>query len=170
MAPARRRITAGLPLGAIIAILIAVFAGRSVAPDTRSDERANGTRPTVPAPPAAERARGSAGTSVDRPRSEAGPGFTSRERLAEHFEKHGEEFPGLTMAAYLAAAQQLRDEPTGNQILEVRRRDGVATRFDRRSGAFLAVNRDGTIRTFFKPNDGEQYFRRQAPRQPRGGP
>jgi hypothetical protein len=36
--------------------------------------------------------------------------------------------------------------------------------------AFLAVNRDGTIRTFFKPNDGEAYFRRQASRTPGGGP
>jgi len=40
----------------------------------------------------------------------------------------------------------------------------VVTRFDRTSGAFLAFNSDGVIRTFFKPNDGERYFRRQAER------
>ena len=28
----------------------------------------------------------------------------------------------------------------------------------------IAFNRDGTIRTFFKPNDGERYYRRQAER------
>ncbi len=74
------------------------------------------------------------------------------------------------MAAYLGAAQLLRDAPLGGNVLEVQRRDGVMTRFDRGSGAFLAANRDGTIRTFFKPNDGERYFRRQASRVPGGGP
>ena len=52
--------------------------------------------------------------------------------------------------------------------LEAVRRDGVATRFDRDTGAFIAFNTDGTIRTFFKPNDGERYFRRQAERPGRG--
>lgn len=74
------------------------------------------------------------------------------------------------MQQYLAAAQALRDATVGGDVLELRRSDGVVTRFDRRSGAFLAVNRDGTIRTFFHPNDGEQYFRRQASRAPGGGP
>ena len=39
---------------------------------------------------------------------------------------------------------------------------GVTSRFDTKSGAFLAFNRNGTIRTFFKPNDGRRYFERQA--------
>lgn len=88
----------------------------------------------------------------------------------EHYEKHGEEFPGLSMTQYLQAAQVLRDAPVGGDVLEVRRPDGVVTRFDRRGGSFLAFNRDGTIRTFFRPNDGEAYFRRQASRTPGGGP
>ena len=41
---------------------------------------------------------------------------------------------------------------------------GVISRFDRRTNYFGAYNRDGTIRTFFVPNDGERYFRRQASR------
>jgi len=49
-------------------------------------------------------------------------------------------------------------------IEELRRPDGTTSRFDRSSGAFIAFNSDGTIRTFFKPNDGEAYFRRQARR------
>lgn len=74
------------------------------------------------------------------------------------------------MAAYLRAAQTLRDQAAGGAVLELRRNDGVITRFDKASGAFLAVNRDGTIRTFFRPNDGEAYFRRQASRSHGGGP
>lgn len=94
-------------------------------------------------------------------------GFRDREHLADHYAKHGNEFPGLSQAEYLARAQALRDAPAGGDILEViRTSDGVISRFDKRSGAFIAFDRDGTIRTFFKPNDGERYFRRQANRVP----
>lgn len=91
-------------------------------------------------------------------------GFASRQRLQEHFEKHGAEFGKLTIDNYLALAQTLRDQPSGPDVLEVTKADGVTTRFDRRSGAFVAFNPDRTIRTFFKPNDGEAYFSRQARR------
>jgi pyocin large subunit-like protein len=91
-------------------------------------------------------------------------GFASRQKLKEHFEKHGAEFGNITMDNYLALAQTLRDQPSGGDVLEITRADGVTTRFDRRTGAFLAFNSDRTIRTFFKPNDGENYFRRQARR------
>ena len=46
------------------------------------------------------------------------------------------------------------------------RRTCVITRFDKSSGAFIAFDADGTIRTFFKPNVGEEYFRRQSERDP----
>lgn len=91
-------------------------------------------------------------------------GFASRQRLQEHFEKHGAEFGKITIDDYLALAQTLRDKPSGADVLEITRADGITTRFDRRSGAFVAFNSDRTIRTFFKPNDGEAYFRRQARR------
>jgi pyocin large subunit-like protein len=91
-------------------------------------------------------------------------GFRSGHYLAEHFAKHGREFRGMSKSQYLLAAQTLRDSPVGGDIEEIARSDGTASRFDKASGAFIAFNRDGTIRTFFKPNDGESYFRRQAQR------
>jgi pyocin large subunit-like protein len=93
-----------------------------------------------------------------------GPGFRTRRLFDEHYAKHGREFGNVSQAEYLHLAQELRDAPAGGPILEVAKPDGVITRFDRRSGAFGAYNRDRTIRTFFKPNDGERYFRRQAGR------
>jgi pyocin large subunit-like protein len=92
-----------------------------------------------------------------------GAGFRSRERLKEHFAKHGREFGGIPIAEYLARARRLRDAPVGGAILELRRPRGFA-RFDRATGAFGAYDDDGTIRTFFRPRDGESYFRRQAQR------
>ena len=91
-------------------------------------------------------------------------GFTTERHLEEHYEKHGNEFGHLTKLEYLHQAQLLRDASADGPVLETLRADGVITRFDRQTGAFIAFNRDGTIRTFFKPNDGERYFRRQTQR------
>ncbi len=91
-------------------------------------------------------------------------GFRTRRNLEEHYEKHGREFGSLSQSEYLRQAQTLRDAPAGGDILEAKRSDGVTTRFDRKSGAFLACNADATIRTYFKPNDGERYFKRQLQR------
>ena len=95
----------------------------------------------------------------------SGPGFRSREQLDEHYLKHGSEFGAISKAEYLRLAQELRDAPPGGPILESRRPDGEFSRFDRRHGYFGAYNRNGTIRTFFIPNNGERYFRRQAERR-----
>jgi len=94
----------------------------------------------------------------------SGPGFRSRAQLDEHYTKHGSEFGNISKQEYLRLAQELRDAPVGGPILEARRANGEFSRFDRRHGHFGAYNPDGTIRTFFVPNDGERYFRRQARR------
>ncbi len=94
----------------------------------------------------------------------AGPGFRSRALLDEHYRKHGAEFGSISENDYLRLAQELRDKPAGGPILESGRSDGGFSRFDRTHGTFGAYNSDRTIRTFFIPNDGERYFRRQARR------
>lgn len=74
------------------------------------------------------------------------------------------EFGHITKQDYLRQAQLLRDAKVGGPVLETVRADRVSTRYDRETGAFIAFNPNGTIRTFFKPNDGERYYRRQAER------
>jgi hypothetical protein len=106
-----------------------------------------------------ERAR--ATRAVERHAVDETIGFASHEKLVQHYRKHGSEFGAISMADYLRFAQHLRDRPAGGTVLEFFRRDGVASRFDRESGAFIAFNTDKTIRTLFKPNDGEAYFHRQ---------
>ena len=93
-----------------------------------------------------------------------GVGFADQRRLDEHFEKHGAQFGRITKQDYLRQAQLLRDAKVGGPVLEAVRRDGVVTRYDQQTGAFIAFNANGVIRTFFKPNDGERYWRRQAER------
>jgi pyocin large subunit-like protein len=93
-----------------------------------------------------------------------GPGFRSRKTFDEHYAKHGREFGSISQDEYLRRAQTLRDTPSGGPVLEADKPGGIVTKFDRRTGAFIAYNADRTIRTFFIPNDGERYFRRQAKR------
>lgn len=101
------------------------------------------------------------------PRAQSTVGFRTRDRLLDHYAKHGAEFQAASPEAYLGLAQTLRAEPPTGDVREiVRPTDGVISKFDRRSGAFIAFDADSTIRTFFKPNDGEAYFERQARRRP----
>ena len=92
-------------------------------------------------------------------------GFASRQKLVDHYQKHGREFGSITMEQYLRGAQELRDRPSGGPILEAARPDGSVTRFDRESGDFIAFSRNGVILTYFKPTDGERYYKRQLGRR-----
>lgn len=114
--------------------------------------------------PASDPAPGAATKPAAPAAVDARVGFTSERALDEHWRKHGREFGDVTRAQYLRLAQLLRDAPLGGPVREKRRSDGVITRFDTRSGAFVAFHQDRTIRTFFAPNDGLQYFERQAER------
>ena len=91
-----------------------------------------------------------------------GRGFRSEHYLDDHFNKHGREFGDISRHDYLKMAQQLRDAKPSPEVLESRRADGGFARYDKRRGWFGVYDSDGTIRTFFIPNDGLRYFRRQA--------
>ena len=136
----------------LLVLGLATFvAGCSAREATRAERNRNESAPVQPAPAAA--------------RSAPSVGFASRQKLLDHYQKHGGEFGNVSMDEYLRAAQTLRDQALGGSIVEAVRTDGVVTRFDRDTGTFIAFNRDGIIRTCFKPNDGEAYFRRQLKRR-----
>ena len=130
---------------------------------------------TKPAPPKAEApkapAKNTAAKNADGlPLSTSKVGFTSRRSWESHFEKHGHEFGSIDADEYLARAKALRDAPLSADILEHRRAaDGVYCRFHKKSGGFIAYHDDKTIRTYFRPNDGEAYYRRQLDRLPEDG-
>ena len=148
--PWRRLLTAALAVVAIVLFWtqLSERGGRPLSRDQATTE----TRDTTPREPGATRGWG------------ASVGFADARRLDEHFEKHGAAFGRITKQDYLRQAQLLRDAKVGDPILETVRRDGVTTRFDKQTGAFIAFNPNGVIRTFFKPNAGERYYRRQAER------
>ena len=154
-----RRLIAALAVLGLLALAGATAGGLLGSRAERAPEGESASTPAVaphpPQPPT---------VAHDPPPLAQSRAFRSEARLREHHEKHGREFGRVTVAQYLALARGLRDRPLGPRVLEIRRADGTITRFDRDSGAFLAFEPDGTIRTFFKPRDGEAYFRRQGAR------
>ena len=155
---------AGAILCAVVTLVVACGGSGGSAVVERVDRDAHAPqRTTVAAGVSAETLQHpAAGADDGRVRSRVG--FRTRRQLQEHFAKHGAEFGGISPQEYLRAAQTLRDAPVGGSVEEIRRADGTVSRFDRSTGAFIAFDADGTIRTFFKPNAGESYFRRQATR------
>jgi pyocin large subunit-like protein len=132
-----------------VALAVALFVMRDAAPAGPVGLPAPAS--TAPAPATAT----ATATSSSR-------GFRTQELFRDHYAKHGREFGNIPADEYLRQAQSLRDAPLSATVLEIRRQDGVISRFDKAAGSFIAFNADGTIRTFFRPVDGENYFRRQA--------
>lgn len=154
-----RRLLFLVPVVLALLMLLGFARGRggATAPEASAgaDSETTRTADTGPASPGATTT-----TDDDQPRHPQ-IGFRSSERLREHFRKHGREFHVKTAEAYLRLAQLLRDRPKGGEVLEFVRNDAVTCKFDRGTGAFIAYDSDGTIRTFFRPTDGEAYFERQ---------
>ena len=155
-----RRSTVALLAVALVAVAAAIAGSLLGGLGDRGSVAPRAVVPPAPTPPTV------VAPTVAPPPASDGVGFRSEARLREHHDKHGREFGRVTAVEYLALAQELRDRPLGPRVLEATRPDGVVTRYDRDTGAFLAFERDGTIRTFFKPRDGEAYFRRQRDRRP----
>jgi hypothetical protein len=155
---------AGAILCAVVSLVVACGGSGGSAVVERADRDAHAPLQTTVAAGASAESLQRPTARADDGRVRSGIGFRTRRQLQEHFAKHGAEFGRITAQEYLRAAQTLRDAPVGGSVEEIRRADGTVSRFDRATGAFIAFDADGTIRTFFKPNAGESYFRRQATR------
>lgn len=103
-------------------------------------------------------------TEFSAQETEVDYGFANYEQLRSHYSKHGHEFGAISETEYLNLAKALRDAPVSDTVIQLIRADTVRTRFDRSTGNFIAFGSDRTIITFFRPNDGERYFERQATR------
>lgn len=90
--------------------------------------------------------------------------FASEERLEEHWLKHGmnpSEFsPTLSKDEYLAKARVFFASRDAEVLLKVRD-NGDELRFRPSTSEFGVLRSDQVIRTYFRPNDGLQYWERQ---------
>ncbi len=147
-----------LPLAITAIVAIVGYAQRNNSTTTATPKAPSGKSAQSPSAATADAPGGSSEvvlTDVNR-----SVGFKTQQRLDDHYIKHGREFGDISKQQYLEMAQELRDAPLSNNIIEARQVRGNLARFDKTSGAFLAYSDNLVIQTFFRPNDGESYFRR----------
>jgi len=92
--------------------------------------------------------------------TEAQVTFANAKLLNEHYEKHGKEM-GFTSAAEYekAAAKVVADS---DALHKTEKEDGDDVYYLEATNEFVIVSKDtGYIRTYFKPDDGIDYFNRQ---------
>lgn len=85
--------------------------------------------------------------------------FRNSELLSEHFEKHGIEMGFATKEEYQAAASAVVTNETALHKIEAE--DGDDVYYLEESNEFVIVSTDGFIRTYFKPDNGIEYYNRQ---------
>lgn len=86
------------------------------------------------------------------------------ETLQDHFDRHGADFRATSPDDYAAKAWQfLQRARAGQLLMKWDAEEGTLRVFDPASRAFAAYNRDGTTKTFFRPNSAS-YWDRQPGR------
>lgn len=87
--------------------------------------------------------------------------FASDYLLDSHFDKHGHEFDGqyATAEEYEAGANRVINSP--DALYKTEKEDGDHIYYVEETNEFVVVSTSGSIRTYFKPTDGIDYFNRQ---------
>jgi pyocin large subunit-like protein len=87
--------------------------------------------------------------------------FRSQKLLDQHFEKHGSEFGNITKEDYLRMANELINSDSDSVLSKTEKEDGDYVFFDKKTGYFAVLSKDGYIRTFFIPDRGIDYYNKQ---------
>lgn len=85
--------------------------------------------------------------------------FRSEELLEEHYEKHGREMGYDSAEEYLAGANAAIYNST--VLHKTEKEDGDDVYYVESTNDLVVVSTDGYIRTYFRPEDGLNYFYRQ---------
>ena len=80
--------------------------------------------------------------------------------LQDHFERHGGDFSAKSPDDYAAQAWRFRERAVAERLPMKLDTDGTVRVFDPKSRAFASFNRDGTAKTYFRP-DNPSYWQRQ---------
>jgi hypothetical protein len=80
--------------------------------------------------------------------------------LRDHFERHGPDFKSKDQDEYARQAWEFLQRAKAEGLPTKVDEEGVTRVFDPKTRAFAAYNRDGTTKTYFRPNSRD-YFERQ---------
>lgn len=85
--------------------------------------------------------------------------FRNETLLSEHFDKHGADFDYKTKEEYEKGAAKV--VTSKDALHKKEKEDGDDVYYIEKTNEFVIVSTDGYIRTYFKPQDGINYFNRQ---------
>ena len=85
--------------------------------------------------------------------------FRSKKLLDQHYEKHGIDMGFPDTASYVAAANEIINDPAS--LHKTEKEDGDDVYYRESDNGFVVVSRDGYIRTFFYPDSGKKYYDKQ---------
>jgi len=83
--------------------------------------------------------------------------------LPDHFARHGGDFAATSQDDYAAQAWRFRERAVAEHLPMKLDTDGTVRVFDPKTRAFASFNRDGTTKTYFRP-DSASYWQRQPGR------
>jgi len=81
--------------------------------------------------------------------------------LQKHFEKHGSDFSSKNSLDYAEKANDFYNRAQNGDFRKIVGEDGAQRYYDPAGNTFGSYNKDGTTRTFFKPENGSQYWENQ---------
>ena len=87
--------------------------------------------------------------------------FRNDELYESHYRKHGAEFGNITKEEYLQKANELINSDSPDVLHKTEKEDGDYLFYNQKTNEFLVLSTDGYIRTYFKPDDGIDYWERQ---------
>lgn len=75
-----------------------------------------------------------------------------------HYNKHKAELGGITKEEYAQRAGALASAAASGDVKMLKRSDNSVSKFRVSTNEFVVVNEDGTIRTYFVPLYGKDYW------------
>lgn len=84
--------------------------------------------------------------------------FQSEALLQHHYEKHVGEFGEISIPEYLRRANAFAEQEVSKDVVSLLRSDGSISKYCFSTNEFIVINSDGTIRTYFKPEQKEAYW------------
>ena len=87
--------------------------------------------------------------------------FETPEKMQKHYDKHIDKYGNISISEYIALANELVNAKDTDDIERIVRSDESTAIYRFSTNDFLVITKDGYIRTFFKPDDGEAYWREE---------
>ena len=90
--------------------------------------------------------------------------FETPEKMQKHYDKHIDKYGNISISEYIALANELVNAKDTDDIERIVRSDESTAIYRFSTNDFLVITKDGYSRPFYKPDDGEAYWREEHER------